>query len=73
VRRTYFVEVPLGIGPAREALVADPTGWIRELARQADSAVQIGLSNSKLEGLNSKIRLINHRATGTTRRPPSSR
>ena len=27
-------------------------------------AVQLGLSNSKLEGLNSKIRLINHRGYG---------
>ena len=28
------------------------------------AAVQLGLSNSKLEGLNSKIRLINHRGYG---------
>jgi len=28
------------------------------------SAVELGLSNSKLEGLNSKIRLINHRGYG---------
>jgi hypothetical protein len=33
----YFVEVPLGIGTAHEALLADPTGWIPELARQADA------------------------------------
>jgi transposase len=28
------------------------------------AAVELGLSNSKLEGLNSKIRLINHRGYG---------
>ena len=27
-------------------------------------AIELGLSNSKLEGLNSKIRLINHRGYG---------
>lgn len=37
------------------------------------AAVELGLSNSKLEGLNSKIRLINHRTPGTTQPPPSSR
>ena len=28
------------------------------------SAIELGLSNSKLEGLNSKIRLVNHRGYG---------
>jgi transposase len=28
------------------------------------AAIKLGLSNSKLEGLNSKIRLINHRGYG---------
>ena len=28
------------------------------------AAIELGLSNSKLEGLNSKIRLINHRGDG---------
>ena len=28
------------------------------------ASVELGLSNSKLEGLNSKIRLINHRGYG---------
>jgi transposase len=28
------------------------------------AAVELGLSNSKLEGLNSKVRLINHRGYG---------
>ncbi len=28
------------------------------------AAIELGLSNSKLEGLNSKIRLINHRGYG---------
>lgn len=28
------------------------------------AAVELGLSNSKLEGLNSKIRLVNHRGYG---------
>ena len=36
------------------------------------AAIELGLSNSKLEGLNSKIRLINHAATATTAPPPSS-
>jgi hypothetical protein len=33
-----------------------------ELHHQILAAVQLGLSNSKLESLNSKIRLINHSA-----------
>ena len=39
----------------------------RTLRKHRDSiiaAVDLGLSNSKLEGLNSKIRLINHRGYG---------
>ena len=28
------------------------------------AAIELGLSNSKLEGLNSKVRLINHRGYG---------
>jgi transposase len=37
---------------------------IRTHRQQILAAVQLGLSNSKLEGLNSKIRLINHRGYG---------
>jgi transposase len=37
---------------------------IRAHRRQILAAVELGLSNSKLEGLNSKIRLINHRGYG---------
>jgi transposase len=37
---------------------------IRAHRRQMLAAVELGLSNSKLEGLNSKIRLINHRGYG---------
>jgi transposase len=37
---------------------------IRAHRPQILAAVQLGLSNSKLEGLNSKIRLINHRGYG---------
>lgn len=33
------------------------------------AAVELGLSNSKLEGLNSKIRLINHRGYGQNSDP----
>jgi transposase len=39
----------------------------RTIPRHRDqilAAVQLGLSNSKLEGLNSKIRLLNHRGYG---------
>ncbi len=36
------------------------------------AAIELGLSNSKLEGLNSKIRLINHRGYGHHSAPPSS-
>jgi hypothetical protein len=35
-----------------------------ELHHRILAAVQLGLSNSKLESLNSKIRLINHRGYG---------
>src|SRR5262249_61815927 len=35
------------------------------------AAVELGLSNSKLEGLNSKIRLINHRGYGHHSPPPA--
>jgi transposase len=37
---------------------------IRVHRQQILAAVQLSLSNSKLEGLNSKIRLINHRGYG---------
>jgi transposase len=37
---------------------------IRGHRDQILAAVELGLSNSKLEGLNSKIRLINHRGYG---------
>ena len=37
---------------------------IRRHRDQILAAVELGLSNSKLEGLNSKIRLINHRGYG---------
>jgi transposase len=37
---------------------------IRAERRRIVAAVELGLSNSKLEGLNSKIRLINHRGYG---------
>lgn len=37
---------------------------VRENRKRILAAVELGLSNSKLEGLNSKIRLINHRGYG---------
>jgi transposase len=37
---------------------------IRDNRERVLAAVELGLSNSKLEGLNSKIRLINHRGYG---------
>lgn len=46
--------------PAMVALVRT----IRERRDSILAAVTLGLSNSKLEGLNSKIRLINHRGYG---------
>jgi transposase len=42
----------------------DLSRTIRRHRNQILAAVQLGLSNSKLEGLNSKIRLINHRGYG---------
>jgi transposase len=42
----------------------DLSRTIRRHRDQILAAVQLGLSNSKLEGLNSKIRLINHRGYG---------
>ena len=46
---------------ARALGVNDDTlgNWVND-----DDAIELGLSNSKLEGLNSKIRLINHRGYG---------
>ncbi|MGH7723661.1 MAG: transposase [Candidatus Dormibacteria bacterium] len=45
--------------PSRHSRLKSP-GWnTKRLA-----AVELGLSNSKLEGLNSKIRLVNHRGYG---------
>jgi len=40
------------------------SGTIRRHKEAILAAVELGLSNSKLEGLNSKIRLINHRGYG---------
>jgi transposase len=37
---------------------------VRANRQQIIGAIELGLSNSKLEGLNSKIRLINHRGYG---------
>lgn len=37
---------------------------VRKNRERILAAVELGLSNSKLEGLNSKIRLINHRGYG---------
>jgi transposase len=42
----------------------DLSGTIPRHRDQILAAVELGLSNSKLEGLNSKIRLINHRGYG---------
>ena len=42
----------------------DLSRTIRRHRDQILAAVDLGLSNSKLEGLNSKIRLINHRGYG---------
>jgi transposase len=42
----------------------DLSRTVRKHRDQILAAVRLGLSNSKLEGLNSKIRLINHRGYG---------
>jgi transposase len=47
------------------------TKTIRAHRDEILAAVDLELSNSKLEGLNSKIRLINHRGYGHHRPPPS--
>jgi len=59
---------------AREAIIGagiDPTTGLVEVNQEGLgiqdgilAAVELGLSNSKLEGLNSKIRPINHRGYG---------
>jgi transposase len=49
---------------SRIPAVLDLSRTIRRHRDQVLAAVDLGLSNSKLEGLNSKIRLINHRGYG---------
>jgi transposase len=49
---------------SRIPAMLDLSRTIRRHRDQILAAVQLGLSNSKLEGLNSKIRLINHRGYG---------
>jgi transposase len=49
---------------SRTPAVVDLSRTIRKHREQILAAVDLGLSNSKLEGLNSKIRLINHRSYG---------
>jgi transposase len=49
---------------SRIRAMLDLSRTIRRHRDQILAAVQLGLSNSKLEGLNSKIRLINHRGYG---------
>jgi hypothetical protein len=49
---------------SRIPAVVDLSRTIRKHREQILAAVDLGLSNSKLEGLNSKIRLINHRGYG---------
>jgi transposase len=50
----------------------DLSRTIRRHRDQILAAVDLGLSNSKLEGLNSKIRLINHRGSGPHAAVPGS-
>ncbi len=53
-------------GPIAEVLV-DPEASVRSSRRSADgilNAIRLGLSNSRLEGLASRIRLISHRSFG---------
>jgi len=49
---------------SRIRAILDLSRTIRRHRGQILAAVDLGLSNSKLEGLNSKIRLINHRGYG---------
>jgi transposase len=49
---------------SRIPAMLDLSRTIRRHRDQILAAVELGLSNSKLEGLNSKIRLINHRGYG---------
>ena len=50
--------------PLSHPAMLDLSRTIRRHRDQILAAVELGLSNSKLEGLNSKIRLINHRGYG---------
>jgi transposase len=55
------------IGWARRCRIPPFVALARTIALERErilAAVELGLSNSKLEGLNSKIRLINHRGYG---------
>jgi transposase len=54
---------------SRIPAMLDLSRTIRKHRDQILAAVELGLSNSKLEGLNSKIRLINHRGYGLAARP----
>ena len=49
---------------SRIPAVVDLSRTVRKHREHILAAVDLGLSNSKLEGLNSKIRLINHRGYG---------
>lgn len=49
---------------SRIAAIVRLSRTIRAHRKEILAAVELGLSNSKLEGLNSKIRLINHRGYG---------
>jgi 3'-phosphoadenosine 5'-phosphosulfate (PAPS) 3'-phosphatase len=48
----------------RIRLVVSRSATVRVNRERILAAIELGLSNSKLEGLNSKIRLINHRGYG---------
>jgi transposase len=55
--------VSMDMGEAYRAFVT-LSATVRVNRERILAAIELGLSNSKLEGLNSKIRLINHRGYG---------
>lgn len=56
---------PTVMGPGAEhGRGHDRPETVRANRNRILAAIELGLSNSKLEGLNSKIRLINHRGYG---------
>jgi hypothetical protein len=58
------IYTPSGDVPCRIPAFVKLAKTVKANRERILAAVELGLSNSKLEGLNSKVRLINHRGYG---------